>query len=305
MAGASEVDAARTPPLLSIVVPTRHRLEMLSACLDTLWPKRQAVDANVYEVIVTDDGTTTSARETVSKFPFARWVEGPRRGPAANRNNGAARASGTWLIFLDDDCIPEPTWLRGYMRAISDAPDLSIFEGRTFADRPQRSLDETAPINEAGGALWSCNLAVRKALFETLGRFDERFPYATLEDVEFRLRIQKAGAATRFVPEAAVCHPWRPVPQNWTPFRQFSESFAVLLKIHPDYLEHYPPGWFLRGSLKALLTVTGPRLLRDRTGFRSLLRRHLGELFMEFEVTKRHVMRTVRKLRPSAVSARG
>ena len=51
------------------------------------------------------------------EFPMVRWNEGPRRGPAANRNFGARVADGEWLIFLDDDCNPRPGFLAAYLKA--------------------------------------------------------------------------------------------------------------------------------------------------------------------------------------------
>jgi hypothetical protein len=164
-----------------------------------------------------------------------------------------------------------------------------VFEGRTYADRPQRSLDETAPVNETGGMLWSCNLAVRRDVFESLGRFQERFPYATVEDMEFRLRMEKAEIQTKFVPSAAVCHPWRSAPPNWTACNRFCESFAILLDLHPDQLRAYPPGTFLRRTLGSLVRDTGPKLLRFPGGVGAAIRRHGGELRLEAMVTKRHV----------------
>ena len=71
---------------LSIVIPTCHRNESLGRCLDALAPGVQTLEAKLYEVIVTDDGIATSAEEMVkSKYSWAEWFEGPKRGPAANR----------------------------------------------------------------------------------------------------------------------------------------------------------------------------------------------------------------------------
>src|SRR5438132_703059 len=90
----------------SIIIPTYNRNELLVKCLDALYHIKQKANIN-YEVIVTDDSIEGLAEEVTKEYNgFVKWCEGPHRGPAANRNNGARYANGEWLIFLDDDCIP-------------------------------------------------------------------------------------------------------------------------------------------------------------------------------------------------------
>src|SRR5688500_16589114 len=91
----------------SVVIPTYHRNDLLARCLRQLVPGRQTLDASRYEVIVTDDGRDTTAEAMIrDQFSFVRWVRGPQRGPAANRNNGVKHARGEWVVFTDDDCVP-------------------------------------------------------------------------------------------------------------------------------------------------------------------------------------------------------
>ena len=93
-------------PLFSVVIPTCHRNDALAACLERLAPGKQSLAAASYEVIVTDDGSrATSEAMLREKFPWAKWMAGPRRGPAANRNHGAKHANGNWIAFADDDCL--------------------------------------------------------------------------------------------------------------------------------------------------------------------------------------------------------
>jgi glycosyltransferase involved in cell wall biosynthesis len=150
--------------LISVVIPTRHRNKALAECLQRLAPGVQTLPADGYEVIVTDDGSVTTAEVLVrERFPWARWTAGPRRGPAANRNHGASVARGDCLAFTDDDCLPSPGWLAAFAAA----------------------------------------------MFHGTGGFDERFPHAWVEDVEFHTRVVQAGLTVRFVPDAVVDHPPR------------------------------------------------------------------------------------------------
>jgi glycosyltransferase involved in cell wall biosynthesis len=96
-------------PLFSVIIPTYHRNDLLAKCLDCLAPGVQTLPADQYEVIVSDDGYESTAQEMIQQnYPWVKWVAGFRKGPAANRNNGAKYATGEWLAFTDDDCLPDP-----------------------------------------------------------------------------------------------------------------------------------------------------------------------------------------------------
>jgi GT2 family glycosyltransferase len=196
-------------PRLSVVVPTCRRNVQLDSCLRRLAPGTQTLDPERYQVIVTDDGAPEDAEEMVrTRFPWARWVEGPRRGPAANRNAGARRATGEWIAFVDDDCLPDPDWLAAIERQ-SREPATDAIEGITVCpDKSDNPLEEHVE-NLDGGALWSCNLAVRRAVFEQLGGFDEDYTEACFEDVDLRWRLQRSGASLRFCTDVLVIHPTR------------------------------------------------------------------------------------------------
>jgi glycosyltransferase involved in cell wall biosynthesis len=198
------------PPRFSVVVPTCDRNHELNECLKRLAPGAQDLEVKYYEVIVSDDGKTHSAKEMISSvYSWAHWVPGPRRGPAANRNNGAEHANGEFIIFTDDDCRPGSGWLSAFKRAIS--PGIRVCEGRTVTGNEKMGAFETAPINEGGGKLWSCNMMVEADLFRRMRGFDERFPFPHLEDVDFRRRLEIQGIGFPFVSDAIVVHPPRPI----------------------------------------------------------------------------------------------
>ena len=76
--------------MISVIIPICHRNNLLAKCLDCLAPSVQTFPAEQYEVIVTDDGTNTTAKDMMrAQYPWAQWLAGPKKGPAANRNNGA------------------------------------------------------------------------------------------------------------------------------------------------------------------------------------------------------------------------
>jgi GT2 family glycosyltransferase len=183
----------------TVVIPTCGRLDSLARCL-------RALPAGA-EVIVTDDDGGGAVREMVSNsFPGVRYLAGPRRGPAANRNHGAKAAGSEWVAFVDDDCEPQTGWLDALDAATGEA---DVIEGRTIAPGASDSPFEEHVENQSGGVLWSCNLAVRREVFERLGGFDEDFTEAGGEDMEFAWRVARAGLRVRFAPQALVFHPPR------------------------------------------------------------------------------------------------
>ena len=219
--------------IFSIVIPTRNRPHELARCLSQLAPGVQLLAADKYGVIVSDDSADGGAKGVTDAFPWVHYTAGPKGGPAANRNHGAAQACGSWLVFTDDDCVPDPNWLQGFYSKIQQQSAVKVWEGRVYADRERRSCYETAPLNESGGYLWSCNFAIDRAVFERAGGFDERFRHAAMEDVELRLRLDQARVPIGFCPEAAVMHPWR-AERNIRRARAIHrESVLLFNSLHP------------------------------------------------------------------------
>ena len=197
-------------PIISVIIPTYHRNELLRKCLDCLNPGVQTLPAEQYEVIVTDDGSKTTAEEMIRKdYPWVKWVVGPRQGPAANRNNGASYAQGEWLVFTDDDCLPQPNWLNAFAQATKG--EALALEGAIHPlGDPEQDMAE-CPINLNGGCFWSANIAIERALFEKIGGFDPNYPLAAHEDVDMKLRLFKLTTIS-FIPDASVVHPVRILP---------------------------------------------------------------------------------------------
>jgi GT2 family glycosyltransferase len=219
----------------SIIIPTFKRQDALSLCLNSLecyfQPGVQKRLGHQVEVIVTDDAREATLHALLElQYPWCYYVEGPQRGPSANRNYGAQNASGDWLVFTDDDCLPQPGWIEAYA-ALADQVDL--LEGRTSPAGIRTRLDEECPINETGGYLWSCNFAIRRKTFLALGGFNEDFPAAAMEDVEFNLRANKAGLARAFVADAVVLHPWR-LRKDRSFVEAYSRSVAKFVHLHPE-----------------------------------------------------------------------
>ncbi|MGB5135690.1 MAG: glycosyltransferase [Prochlorococcaceae cyanobacterium] len=237
----------------SIVIPTYRRHEELSECLNNL---AYYFEVDVYEqhgiqieVIVTDDAHDPELRALLLQlYPWCHYTSGPSRGPAANRNHGARTAIGEWIVFTDDDCLPQPGWIEAFSRA---ADECDVLEGQTSALGTRYRADMECPINESGGYLWSCNFAIRRTVFLEMGGFDETFPAPAMEDVELNARINKANLRRRFLPHALVLHPWRR-RKGLDYVKAHARSVANYVRLHPEKSDYFS---FTSQSLKSLRSI--------------------------------------------------
>jgi glycosyltransferase involved in cell wall biosynthesis len=131
---------------VSVVVPTRDKPASLRVTLACLSGQR---DVPRPEVVLVDDGTgpqTAAVAEEAAAHLDLVVVEGPRRGRAAARNAGAAKASRPLLVFLDDDIVTGEGFLAAHLAADSD---LTFGHGplreMPAAARWLRALDGAAP----------------------------------------------------------------------------------------------------------------------------------------------------------------
>jgi GT2 family glycosyltransferase len=235
-------------PTLSVIIPTCNRNDLLGKCLERLQYDLQQLSADDYEIIVTDDGKDSNAKTFIEQyFPFVQWVEGPKKGPASNRNNGAKYAKGEWLIFLDDDCLPAIDILRQYSSLIERNPSIEVWEGKIEPEGKSKSPIEYAPINTEGGHLWSCNFAIEKKKFDSIGGFDENFKYPHMEDVDLRERLKVDGVNIQFAATASVTHPWRKLDDG-KKLGRYQEMYVYY------YIKHKKPLSFLKLS-RSIISV--------------------------------------------------
>jgi GT2 family glycosyltransferase len=253
-------------PFLSVIIPTCHRNQELDRCLRALIQKDHGLVMGPvarslqvtgqpefdYEIIVTDDGSISTAEAMLQQaFPFVRWIQGPKCGPAANRNHGAKNAKGDWLLFLDDDCVPDPGWMEAYRLACSTT-DCGVLEGKTVPMGERTRADQVCPVNEMGGVLWSCNFAIRRDLFLQVGGFDESYPSPSMEDLDLTVRLQRSGHRIQFLPEGLIVHPWR--PRHGLKFvRLQAKSIVYFVCKHPEAGTMFPRTWGLTMGTRSLI----------------------------------------------------
>jgi GT2 family glycosyltransferase len=207
--------------MISVVIPTCDRPELVARCLAKI------IGAD--EVIVTDDSNSDETRQLIrDRFPGVKWVKGPQRGPAANRNFGASQANWDRIAFIDDDCIPGDRCVENLKSALAHT---TLVEGKTICPNKSNHPLEEIVENLSGGLLWSCNFGIRRDLFLKLGGFDEDFAEAGGEDLEFAWRVKQLNVPMRFVPEAIVYHPARRLSIRRWIYRIFQDRWHLLYRL--------------------------------------------------------------------------
>jgi histidinol-phosphate phosphatase family protein len=138
------------------------------------------------------------------------------RGPAAARNAGWRQSASPWVVFLDDDVVPSPTWTRDLAADLAACGrEVAAVQARVSVPLPEHRRPTDYERNVAGlqTAAWiTADLAVRREALIAVGGFDERFRRAYREDTDLALRLSDAGW-TLAHGSRAVSHP--PGRSNW------------------------------------------------------------------------------------------
>jgi GT2 family glycosyltransferase len=214
-----------------VIILTYNQREVTLRCLAGL----REVGEPSFQVLVWDNGSSDGTAEAVRlAHPEALVHEHPGNlGVGSGRNAAAAlarqRFAPTHLLFLDNDIVVAPGFVRALLapfredaiiaqvqsklRLLHDPARLNDgggcriewWWGRTspvgFGELDQGQHDSRRPCVACGGAMM-----VRAARFDQLGGFDPIFDPFGPEDLDFSLRLQKAGYKALYVPEAVGYH---------------------------------------------------------------------------------------------------
>ncbi len=132
--------------------------------------------------------------------------------PAAARNLGWRSTRTAVIAFTDDDCVPDPGWLRAGLAALDGRARVAV--GRTMPPADQLHL-VGAPFSrvmevDSVRFFETCNAFYRRADLEAAGGFDERFRRPGGEDTRLGLDVTAAGVEPVFAGDAIVYHDVRP-----------------------------------------------------------------------------------------------
>jgi glycosyltransferase involved in cell wall biosynthesis len=183
-------------PLVSVIVPTHNRPEMLAEALASV----RAQTFTDYEIIVVSNGElprTAAASQKVAVLAGARWFVLADGNVSAARNFGIERTKGEWIAFLDDDDLWLPDKLERQMKALEiTGADMiacdyveSYRDGSKVLQRP-RLLPGVSYLEGLNHLQWwaaTPSVVVRRSVVQAVNGFDVRLYYG--EDVDLWRRI--------------------------------------------------------------------------------------------------------------------
>ena len=251
-------------PRASIIVPTYRRAELLNRCLAGL--VAQEFDPAAYEIIIADNAGSPETERLVGKWsantaPALRYVLANRSpGPAAARNVGWRTADGEIIAFTDDDCIPEPGWLKAGIAALENG--VAAAGGRIRVPLSEAPTDyERNEAGLEGVEFATANCFCRREVLAAIGGFDERFTMAWREDSDLQFKMLERGLRVVSAPAAVITHPVRPGRWAISLSQQRKSMFnALLYKKHPVLyrrkIEPTPP-WHYYGNCTAWWAALG------------------------------------------------
>ena len=215
----------------SVVIATYNRSDLLADTLRSLCAQQVVPRALQWEMVVVDNNSSDTTRETVRRFGETssvpiRYEFEPRQGQSFARNSGIEAAKGAVILFTDDDILPDRGWVSGMLDALTtDRLDgvggrgaAAVGGGRAaLALEPSRLAVVVGPRRgrqrRAGWNIrsrlhvesWAPAWRFRREVFEEFGRFQTSLGHRGRrlygeEEVEFIHRLLRNGTADRLRP---------------------------------------------------------------------------------------------------------
>ncbi len=251
----------------SLIIPVYNRPDEVDELLESL--TRQHFQD--FEVLVVEDGSSVPCESVVDRYATSldiHYLKKANSGPGQTRNFGAERSRGEYLLILDSDCVLPPNYLDAIEAELQKEP-ADAFGGPDRAHesftRVQKAINYAMTSFFTTGGIRggkkkmdkfyprSFNMGIRREIYQDLGGFSKmRFG----EDIDFSIRIFKAGYRCRLFPDAWVWHKRR---TDWRKFfKQVYNSGIARINLYKKYPEslklvHILPAVFTLGVCAILL----------------------------------------------------
>ncbi len=218
---------------IRVVIPTRLAdLQLVSTCLDALLIESSSVLSVEVVVVVNNVASLDQAAAFLSRWPVRVLWSDEAFNWAALNNQAVRGSSADFLLFLNDDVVPlRPGWLAGMVRtarldgvgavgAVLSYPDGRvqhagiIIHGGAFPKCrhvfrycrvDEHQVEPWIAVDREQSAVTGACLLTRRADFERVGGFDERFALV-FNDVDYCLRLRDRGLSSVVCAGARLAH---------------------------------------------------------------------------------------------------
>lgn len=300
----------------SIIIPVYNNLELTKQCLTAMASSTTGVD---YEVILVDngsaDGTTAFLQTLQGDVRIIRNDE--NLGFAKACNQGAKAARGKYLVFLNNDTIPQPNWLGPLVQEVDEHPEVGIVgskllypdgtiqhagvvfmrEGLGPYHIYQKMPADSPAVNRRREfqAVTAACLLIRRDLFETVGGFDEAFVNG-FEDVDLCLKVRRRGDQVVYQPRSVLIHLegqtlGRKAGEDDN-YRLLRDRWNNLVWLEDQDLHYHTDGYKLVGDLPGVNRATQVVPLadvRDRAVWAHVAAVQAAALKKDWEVVRREI----------------
>lgn len=245
-------------PLVSIIIPTFNQPYVLKECLDAI--KKNTFYKN-YEVILVDNNSFEQKSLDVMARSGHRVLKYSYKFNFSKINNFAARyAKGEYLLFLNNDTIPQKNWLVPMLNECQK-DDVGIVGSKLlYSDKTiqhagiefnadQLKFDHLYrhyPCNHSQANKKSEVLAVtgacfmiKRDVFEQVGGFDEEY-WLESQDVDLCYKVRQLGLKVIYTPFSVLYHPEKTTRGQETPDISWHDTLRIRKKWLNDFFVMEP-----------------------------------------------------------------
>jgi len=284
----------------TIIIPVFNQPALTARCLETL------LEQGCERIVVVDDASNQETQRMLNQFGDRIKVlaHAQNRGFAESCNEGAAAAQSEFLVFLNNDTVPQPGWLEELERYSEMHPQAAVVGSKLLfpndtiqhagvvicQDRYPRHIYTGFPathpaVNKSRRfqVVTAACMLVRRDAFDVASGFDPAFRNG-FEDVDFCLRIGQRGHEIHYCAASVVQH-LESVSAGRFAFDRNNVALyrqRWLAKVRPDDLQYYVEDELLRvtyeGSFPIYIEVSPLLATLDGGARTEALERRLGQL---------------------------
>ena len=268
-------------PLISIIIPCRNEEKFIGTCLDSVLANDFTKER--LEILVVDgmseDGTRKIVEDYAQRYSFIRFLDNPKKITPAALNTGIRKAKGQIIVRMDAHATYDREYISRCVRALEDHGADNVGgiwrvvprRDTLVAKAITRSLSHRFGIGKAhyrmtnsGGPRWVDTVpffCLKKEVFQKIGLFNENLPRG--QDMEFNLRLKKAGGRTLLVPDIVSTYYARSDMASFWKHNWRNGVWAILPFVYsevvPVRLRHLVPLAFMLGLFgSAALALVSP-----------------------------------------------